>query len=464
MQVNILSGVTMGRSGVIAKHPVNLIPTVQSSGLSGVYLRPAYGIDEITTQLYGLPRGGITWKGYHYRVLGSKLVSIDRNGFIIVLGDVGGGTDRATFNYSFDRLSISVGGKLYYYNGTLTQVTDVDLGNVIDHIWVDGYFMATDGEFVVVTDLANPTSVSQFNYISSEADPDNVVAIRKLHNEPYICNRHTIEVLNNVGGANFPFERVEGAQIQKGVVGKDAVCVFEDVLYFVGSGRNEALGLYSGKNGSIVKISGREVDEALNALTENEQSQIVIEGIVFDGSSSIIIHLPNKSIVFDSTATQLAQVPIFYDLVSGLSGYQQYCGRDFLISNGICQVVSCVNGIVGNLTSAHSKQFGEHVRWEANTLAVYNEGKGFCLHECELIAITGFVEDEASIDLSYSDDSITFSQPRRIRVGTIGNRAKRLTWSRLGIARNYRLFKISGDSSAFISLLRLEMKIEGLFR
>jgi hypothetical protein len=106
-------------------------------------------------------------------------------------------------DYSFDRLAIASGGRLYYWNGTLTQVTDPDLGVVLDVVWVDGYFMTTDGESLVVTELSDPTQVNPLKYGSSEVDPDPVVALLKLRNEVYALNRNTIEVFDNVGGEFF---------------------------------------------------------------------------------------------------------------------------------------------------------------------------------------------------------------------------------------------------------------------
>ena len=76
--------------------------------------------------------------------------------------------------------------------------------------------MLTDGEFLIVTELNDPFSVSPLKYGSSEADPDPVKAILKLRNEPYALNRYTIEVFDNVGGEGFPFQRIEGAQTQTG--------------------------------------------------------------------------------------------------------------------------------------------------------------------------------------------------------------------------------------------------------
>lgn len=92
----------------------------------------------------GLDRGGINWNGNLYRVMGTSLVRINEDSTYSVLGV--GGYGQVTFAYSFDRLAIVSSGLLYYlYKDAITQVTDVDLGIVLDLVWIDGYFLTTDG-------------------------------------------------------------------------------------------------------------------------------------------------------------------------------------------------------------------------------------------------------------------------------------------------------------------------------
>lgn len=215
MQIPILNGIyTDSGPDLRTSYPVNLVPVPKNSGVSAGFLRPADGIVANGTGP-GIDRGGINWRGACYRVMGTNLVSVASNGTVTTLGDVGTG-DLVTFDYSFDRLAIASGGRLYYWNGTtLTQVTDPDLGTVLDVVWVDGYFMTTDGEFLIVTELSDPTQVNPLKYGSSEVDPDPVVALLKLRNEIYALNRNTIEVFDNVGGDFFPFQRIDGAQIQR---------------------------------------------------------------------------------------------------------------------------------------------------------------------------------------------------------------------------------------------------------
>ena len=257
MQIPILNGIyTDSTPELRTAYPVNLVPVPNASGISNSFLRPGDGIVSNGTGP-GIDRGGINWRDRLYRVMGTKLVEINSAGTVTTLGDVGGPTDQlVTFDYSFDQLAIASGGRLYYWNETtLTQVTDPDLGVVLDFCWVDGYFMTTDGEFLIVTELTDPTQVNPLKYGSSEVDPDPVVALLKLRNEVYALNRNTIEVFDNVGGELFPFARIDGAQIQKGVVGTQACCIYIERVAFLGGGRNEAPGIYVGAAAVTEKIS-----------------------------------------------------------------------------------------------------------------------------------------------------------------------------------------------------------------
>ena len=261
MQIPILNGIYADSAPELrTAYPVNFVPVPKKSGISNGFLRPGDGIVANGTGP-GIDRGGINWNDICYRVMGTKLVTVASNGVVTELGDVGGPTyTLVTFDYSFDRLAIASGGRLYYWDGVLTQVTDPDLGVVLDVVWVDGYFMTTDGEFLIVTELTDPTQVNPLKYGSSEVDPDPVVALLKLRNEVYALNLNTIEVFDNVGGELFPFARIDGAQITKGVVGTFACCVYVDRIAFLGGGRNEAPGVYLGVSAQTQKISTQEID------------------------------------------------------------------------------------------------------------------------------------------------------------------------------------------------------------
>jgi len=466
MQIPILSGIfTDNGPDFRTSYPVNLVPTPKASGISSGYLRPGDGIVANGTGP-GTDRGGINWRGGLYRVMGTKLVEISSSGTVSVLGDVGGPVDElVTFDYSFSELAIASGGRLYYWNGgTLVQVTDPDLGVVLDVVWVDGYFMTTDGEFLVVTELTDPTQVNPLKYGSSEVDPDPVVALLKLRNEVYALNRNTIEVFDNVGGALFPFARIDGAQIQKGVVGTFACCVFEETIAFLGSGRNEAPGLYLGANGMAKKISTQEVDEILLQFTEAQLSTVKLEARNDRAHQHLYIHLPDRTLVFDAAASQTLQDFVWFTLTSTVVGFAPYRARNLVYAYDKWLVGDPQSSNIGYLVDTVGSHWGEQVRWEFGTLIVYNEGKGAIFHDMELVSLTGRVAlgIDPQISTSYSVDGLSYSQEKFIKVGTIGNTSKRLAWFQQGHMRNFRIQKFRGDSDSHISFVRLEAKIEGL--
>ena len=466
MQIPILSGIfTDNGPDFRTSYPVNLVPTPKASGISSGYLRPGDGIVANGTGP-GTDRGGINWEGKLYRVMGTSLVEISSDGTVTVLGDVGDPVDElVTFDYSFDLLAIASGGRLYYWNGTtLVQVTDPDLGVVLDVVWVDGYFMTTDGEFLVVTELSDPTQVNPLKYGSSEVDPDPVVALLKLRNEVYALNRNTIEVFDNVGGALFPFARIDGAQIQKGVVGTFACCVYQESIAFLGSGRNEAPGIYIGANATAKKISTQEIDEILLQYTEEQLATVKLEARNDRAHEHLYVHLPDRTVVFDAAASQALQDLVWFNLTSTVVGFAQYRARNMVYAYDKWLVGDPQSNNIVYLVDTVGSHWGEQVRWEFGTLIVYNEGKGALFHQMELVSLTGRVAlgVDPQISTSYSVDGLSYSQEKFIKVGTIGNTSKRLSWFQQGHMRNFRIQRFRGDSDSHISLARLEAKIEGL--
>ena len=459
-QVQILQGIyTDNTPDFRQSYPVNLVPVALPQGISSGYLRPADGIVEYATGP-GIDRGGIEWNGGCYRVMGTKLVSVDSSGNITELGDVGSG-GQVTMDYSFDRLAIASGGRLYYWDGTLTQVTDPDLGTVLDVAWIDGYFMTTDGEFLVVTELSDPTQVNPLKYGSSEVDPDPVVGLLKLRNEMYAINRNTIEVFDNVGGEFFPFARIDGAQIQKGAISTHASCVYMQRIAFVGGGRNEAVSVYLGANATTTKIATREIDEIIQSYSEAQLAQILVESRVLKDQQFLYIHCIDKTLVFDGMASEAFGSPIWFVLTTSTAGFAQYRARNFSYCFNKWIVGDPQAARLGVIDDTISSHWGETVRWEFATPIIYNESMGAVVHQLELVALTGSVAVgiNPTISTSYSLDGRAWSQDRFISVGTTGAR-KRLVWFQQGFMRNFRMQRFRGTSDAHIAVARLEAQIE----
>lgn len=464
MQIGVMNGIyTDTASDFRTSYPRNLIPVPKEQGISKGYLRPADGITQFGEGT-GVDRGAINWNDACYRVMGTKIVRIESSGAVTVLGDVGG-SNQVSLDYSFDRLAIASGGKLFYLQaGTLSQVTDPDLGVVVDMLWVDGYFMLTDGTNLIVTELNDPSSINPLKYGSSEIDPDPIKSLVKLRNEVYACNRYTIEVFQNVGGEFFPFQRIEGAYMMRGVMGTHCVAMFMEQLAFLGSGRNEAPAVWMGSNGSTNKISTREIDQILLEYTEAQLASSVVEVRVNEGHQLLYVHLPDQTLVFDGAATQVAGQPVWFVLTSSIVGKGLYRARNFVWCYGkwLCgDPTTAKHGYLVNNISSH---YGEVNGWDFGTMILYNESRGAIFHELELVALTGRVEfgSQPTVWTSYTTDGLTWSQEKPRSAGNFGQTMKRLTWMQQGFMRNWRCQRFRGTSETHISIARLEARIEPL--
>lgn len=442
-----------GQAEFIENPPYNLEPVMLDNKIAAGQFRASAGV-ETTATCAGTDRGGVVYKGQHLRVMGTQLVSVAGSA-VTVLGDVGG-TGPVSLDYGFDRLIIRSGDKLFYYTDAgLAQVTDVDLGPVLDALWVDGYTMTTDGTSIVVTELANNTSVEPLKYGSAEEDPDMVTGLARVRGEVLVTGRYTIEFLENVGGNGFPFRVIDGATVPYGCVSASAKALFLESLAFVGSARNEALGVYITGSGTATKISSRALDRELAKIAD--PSVIEIEARTYLDERRLLVHLPDKTWVYYHDASQRAQMLLW--------GTIQNKARHAVEMNGEFYVGNVQGNEVGKLTHDSASVFGEVQEWEFTTAFISNEGKGYIIKAVELVGLPGNIASgEAKVFMCLSRDGRTYGQERVINAGKPGERGKRLQWRPLMHVANYATIKFRGFDQSLPGFTKLELDVEGLAR
>ena len=464
MQIPILSGIYADSSADFRTAlPRNLTPVPKDHGISAGYLRPGDGLALYATG-QGADRGGIAWAGTCLRVSGEKLIRVNAGGTVDVLGSIAG-SDMAAMDYSFERLGIVASGNFWYWDGSsLTQVTDPDLGTPHDVVWVDGYFVLCDDASVIVTELNAPASINPLKYGSSEADPDVIMRLLKVRGELTVVNRHSIEVFSNVGGNNFPFARNAGGLVTRGAIGRRAACVFEDAVAFVGSGRGEPPSVYLSGNGGSASIATQEVDSLLRGYTEAQLSECVVEGVSDKQHRRVMVHLPDRTLVYDIAASNALQQPVWYTLDSGGLVPQQYRARGHVWCHNRWIAGDPTGPGIASLTASEGHHYGSVVGWEFGVKMIYNDGKGAIVNELELVTLPGRVAlgADPTIWASYSLDGETWSQERPLKAGKQGERSKRLAWRRMGSMELYRTQRFRGTSDAFVSIARLEAQLEPL--
>jgi hypothetical protein len=469
MQVSILEGIYASDSANFqTSYPINMAPVITESGISEGYLRTWPGVDTLAVGP-GPDRGAYLWlapfSSFSYRVMGSKLCQI-AGPFITPVGDVGTNGKPVSFDNSFNKLAIASNGDLFYWDGALTQVTDPDLGTVLDVIFIDGYFMTTDGTFLVVTELNDPYSVNPLKYGTADANPDAIVALRRVRDEVYAVGRFTIENFQNIGGNGFPFQRNPGGLIPKGAIGTHAVSYFLDTFAFVGGGENEAPSVWIAGYGQALPISTPQIDREIQAVPHDNWGDIEVEAIQEKGEQRLLIHLPvvNKTLVYYHQATKTnGGKPVWSILRGGVNLDQAYPARHFVYAEDRWQCGSQASEM-GFLNEAIETQFGDTAGWQFDTKFLYNQGRGAILKSAELVGLPGRVPDASNPTafMSWTQDGQTWSQERAISTGSAGQRLKRMQWRPKTKFANYMGLRFRGANTALQGIARLEVDPEPL--
>lgn len=458
--IPLLSGIVANEQAeFLQSYPRNCEPVAIDNKIAKGQLRLTAGC-EAFGEGPGIGRGGINWNDQCYRVMGTKLVRVSSSGVVTVLGDVGG-TGQCGFDFGFDRLAIRSGTNFFYYDGmSVSQVTDVDLGPVIDHIWIDGYYMTTDGTYVIVTELSDPYSVLPLKYGSAEEDPDMVTGLVKIRGEPYILGRYTIQVFRNVGGNGFPFTNLSGATIPFGCVSPTAKCLFAESFAFAGSAKGEALGIYVAGQGSATKISTRAVDDALADLAD--PTSIILENRSSRDERRLFVHLPTETWVFLADASKRVGEPVWYRAGSGVD--DPYRMRNAVYCYGKWIVDDIESSAIGVLSEGISTHFGDKAQWEFICGLIYNQAKGGIINAIELVGLPGRAPHgvEGTIWLSMTRDGETWSVERPVRSGRAGQRGTRVQWRPAVSFSNYMGLKFRGFDASMAGFAACEADIEPL--
>jgi hypothetical protein len=271
---------------------------------------------------------------------------------------------------------------------------------------------------------------------------------------------YTIQVFTNVGGNGFPFQTQKGATIPVGCVGANAKCLFADTFAFVGSTRNEAIGVYLAGSGTAARISTRLVDDELAKVAD--PSQIVVENRMSRGERRLLVHLPDKTLVFLANATRTLEQPIWYIAQSGLG--DPYRLRNAVSAYGKTIVGDTQSAALGELSDTIFAQFGDAVEWQFDAGPLYNDGKGAIVTAADLIGLPGRspASVEGTMFLSITRDGETWSAERVLPMGTRGQRYRRMQWRPRILLRTWLGFRFRGYSTAMPAFAALEISAEPL--
>lgn len=410
----------------------------------------------------GVDRGGNYNERFEkqYRISGIDFISVSENGTVTELGEVSGSSQLA-MPYSFNTQAIVGDGKMFLYSlgSGFSEVTDSDLGNPIDAIWVDGYYFLTDGEYIYHTDIDDETSIDPLKYATAEFMPDPSLGLLKTQdNKVLVFGRYSLEYFVDAATDDFAFQRVETRAQKIGIVATHAKCEAENI-YIVGGRKKEGVAVHLIGIGSSDKVSTREVDKILGGYTEPELADIRMEVRTENNTTFVLTHLPNETLCFNETIAKVFGVESAWSILkSDVAGNEKYRAI-----NGVFDARSSkwvygdkISANIGVLNNDICTQYGEKVEWIVTTPFFFLDGMS--IDEVELETIPGHTDTEdAKVALSITYDGFSFGREYWLKYGDPRDYNQKLIARSLGDADDWMALRFRGASKSRMSFALLRM-------
>lgn len=453
---------------------INWVPTVaESAALNTRALFQPSGLKQFVDSGLSGNRGAQVMKEVPFFVNDNSLISISSAGLVTNHGFISG-SDRVSLANNGQFLVIVVpGGNAYAYDNvanTLNEITDADFRVSDTVVFKDGFFVfsATDGAVFFNSALNDPFNYDALDFGSAEINPDRINALHVNHNELFVCGIETIELFQNVGGAGFPFQRIPGANIQKGVHAKFTLIEFDNTFCFVGGGLNEMSAVWKVTgSSSATKISTNAIDKEIQkftrdeiknsfAMTKTEKGQFLA---IFTFESD---RIPSRTFIYNATASALLQQRVWFELQTGVSD-NRFRVQSIVSAYGKLLVGDQSTGIIGEFDSNTLDYYGDEIFRQMTSSPFGGEGVPIFAGEFEAtfesgVGLTSGQGSDPLVRMSKSDDGgRTFppSSETRRTIGKIGKYGQRSIWRRQGRFPVSRMIRLTITDKVRANLIRL---------
>ena len=389
----------------------------------------------------------------------------------------------------------------FIYNestNVFAQITDPDFTGAVTVTYLDGYFVYNepDSQKIWVTQLLDGTSIDPLDFASAEGSPDGVVGVISDHRELWVFGTDSVEVWYDVGGTDFPLQRIQGAFNEIGCVAAFSIAKLDNGLFWLGTDARGQGIVYRANGYTGVRVSTHAIEYAI------AQYGNIADAIAYtyqqEGHAFYVLTFPtgNATWVYD-VSTQ-----VWHERAGWNSG-------EFMRHRSNCQCNFGGNIIVGDFENGNIYRFDLDVyadnggiqKWLRSWRALptgQNNLKRTAHHSLQLdcesgVGLNGFVTAETmylltednnnlvteandylitnqsavvtqgsdpQVMLRWSDDGgHTWSNEYWSGMGKIGEYYKRVFWRRLGMTLKLRdrVYEVSGTDPNKIAIMGAEL-------
>lgn len=339
---------------------------------------------------------------------------------------------------------------------TLTQITNGNFTatGATSVTVLDGYGVFTkpdSSEFF----LSEPHDFLVYNgdEADAEGDPDNLIVARRVGRELWMFGERTTEIWSNTGAADFPFQRISGAFVERGCAARHSVTQRLGVPFWLG----DDCVVYKGAGTNPERISTHAIEQEIGGYETVSDARAWIyeqEGHVF-----YCISFPTGGATF------------VYDMATGVwherdsEGYEHWRCVVGVPFGGATVAGDTRNGNLYLVDPTAYDEVGQEIIRTAVGNVIHGSGKRVLVKALtlDMETGTGLTTGQGSnpqVFLQISDDDgRTYGNEIWRALGGIGMHKTRVRFSRLGAARG-RVFKLGMSDPVRTAISAVEVDAE----
>ena len=392
------------------------------------------------------------------------------------VGGVVSGDGRVSMAWNGTTLCIIIPGLTgYFYTDAqgLQVMTDPIFLDFADNPGGVTSVCTKDSRFIYTTDteffIGSPASVNYgrnfdaLDYEDADHNTDPIVRDMTVQNELYIFGTESIEIYQAVPGASFPYSRIPGATMEKGLVSRFGIVQFDNSFMFLGSTNTEQPAIWRAASNGATKLSTAAIDNAIQSYTVEELEAVSAWTYSEGGSFFAGFNFPDRAFVYDATASAIQGRPVWHERNSAGGAYRveqviNAFGKNIIIDNQ--------SYILGTMNRNILDEYGNNMTRTFSGAFLLDQGDSFRVSEVELkvtagIGIPDTVNARPSVQMSLSKDGAnTYKASATKYMGAAGEWLKRTIWRRLGRVPHSIIFKFVTNNAVAFDIYRLDITVK----
>lgn len=394
--------------------------------------------------------GFVEMNEYLYCVIGLDVYKINANKVSVKIGTLGTFPDFVEMTENGLQVTIlTASGAAYYYDepsDTFGQITDSNYQLASSVCTLDGYTVFSKqgtGQFFI-SDLRDTRVYSALDVATAEALSDNLIKVVAFNRQLFLMGQKSIEIWYNSGVGTPPFQRVDGALIQRGISAKNSASVTLSGVYWIG----DDLRVYRTQAYNPQVISTFAIEYKIYQMSKTEDFRSFIYTQAGHEFYCLTSESNKTTLIYDISTSLWHERGSFNKNGSAQQQWGSSIGINFnnqVIVNGV------QDGKIYYLDLNTYSENGQEILSEVISTVVFDNYNKFTINNLVLVVDSGvgITEPQQGSDpmimMSFSvDGGYTWQDRSPQPLGKIGNYRQRINWFNLGTAREFVLrFRIS---------------------